>query len=94
MTWMRIEDVFTIDGRGPVITGRVQGGPIRPGDQLWLMSDSDPVAAITVVHVGGFCLRGTQADAAGPGDNAGLLIAGVEASQIHIGQVVTDAVPG
>ena len=85
---MPIEDVFTITGRGTVVTGRVERGIVRTGDELEIVGIRE-TSKTTCTGVEMF--RKTL-DEGRAGDNCGVLIRGVERDGVERGQVL--AVPG
>ena len=85
---MPVEDVFSIKGRGTVVTGRVARGPIHPGDKVEIVGVKD-TSKTTVTGVEMFH---KLLDEAEPGDAVGTLLRGVERDDIERGQVL--AKPG
>ena len=85
---MPIEDVFTITGRGTVVTGRVERGIVRTGDELEIVGIKE-TSKTTCTGVEMF--RKTL-DEGTAGENCGVLIRGVERDGVERGQVL--AVPG
>ena len=85
---MPIEDVFTITGRGTVVTGRVERGIVRTGDELEIVGIKE-TSKTTCTGVEMF--RKTH-DEGRAGENCGVLIRGVERDGVERGQVL--AVPG
>jgi len=85
---MPIEDVFTITGRGTVVTGRVERGIVRTGDELEIVGIKE-TSKTTCTGVEMF--RKTL-DEGRAGENCGVLIRGVEREGVERGQVL--AVPG
>ena len=85
---MPIEDVFTITGRGTVVTGRVERGIVRTGDDLEIVCIKE---ASKTTCTGVEMFRKTL-DEGRAGENCGVLIRGVERDQVERGQVL--AVPG
>ena len=83
-----IEDVFSISGRGTVVTGRVERGIIRTGDEVEIVGIK-PTAKTTVTGVEMFRKLLDEAQA---GDNIGALLRGVQRDEIQRGQVL--AQPG
>ena len=82
---MPIEDVFTITGRGTVVTGRVERGTVKVGDTVHivgLMDESKPTV-VTGVEMFRKLLDFAQA-----GDNVGCLLRGVERKEVERGQVL------
>jgi len=67
---MAIADVFTIKGRGTVITGRVASGAIRVGDEIFIKGDS----GVTKIAVKGLEANRAQITEAMTGDNIGVLV--------------------
>ena len=86
---MPVEDVFSIKGRGTVGTGRIERGKVHVGDEVEVVGLADAVRKTTVTGVEMFnkTLEDGQA-----GDNVGLLLRGVEKSELERGQVI--AKPG
>ena len=85
---MPIEDVFTIPGRGTVVTGRVERGIVKTSEEVEIVGVKD--TAKTVI-TGVEMFRKTL-DEARAGDNVRLLLRGIEKSDVERGQVV--AKPG
>jgi elongation factor Tu len=85
---MPVEDVFSIKGRGTVATGRAERGVLKVGDEVEVVGIR-PVQRTTVTGVEMFKKLLDQAQA---GDNIGVLLRGVERSDIERGQVL--AKPG
>jgi len=87
---MPVEDVFTITGRGTVVTGRVDRGKIKVGEEVEIVGLSQKeVRRTTVTGVEMFRKLLDEGEA---GDNIGLLLRGVERKEVQRGQVV--AAPG
>lgn len=86
---LEIEDVFTITGRGTVVTGRVERGKIKVGDQVEVVGMSAEVRK--TVATGLEMFRKTL-DESQAGDNIGVLLRGVDKGEVQRGQVL--AVPG
>ena len=86
---MPVEDVFSIKGRGTVGTGRIERGVVNVGDQVELVGLSEEVKKTTVTGVEMF---NKTLDTGQAGDNVGLLLRGVEKSDLERGQVI--AAPG
>ena len=85
---MSVEDVFSITGRGTVATGRIERGVIKVGEEIEIVGLRDTLKT-TVTGVEMFRKELDQGQA---GDNVGLLVRGIEKSQIERGQVL--AKPG
>ena len=86
---MSIEDVFSIKGRGTVVTGRVDRGKVKVGDPVEIIglhekSSTSVVTGVEMFH--------KQLDEGMAGDNLGLLLRGIERTDVERGQVV--AKPG
>ena len=81
---MPIEDVFTITGRGTVVTGRVERGQIKLNDEVEIVG----INATKKVVVTGIEMFRKQLDAAVCGDNAGILLRGVQREDVERGQVL------
>jgi elongation factor Tu len=82
---MPIEDVFTITGRGTVATGRIETGVINSGESVDILGMGDAKLTSTVTGVEMFRKILDRGEA---GDNVGLLIRGIEKSQIKRGMVI------
>jgi elongation factor Tu len=85
---MPIEDVFSIKGRGTVATGRIEQGVIKINDEVEIVGLKDTQKSV-VTGIEAFHKTLDQGQA---GDNAGLLLRGIERDQIERGQVI--AAPG
>ena len=85
---MPVEDVFSISGRGTVVTGRIERGVIKVGDEIEIVGIR-PVQKTTVTGVEMFRKLLDQGQA---GDNAGLLLRGTKRDDVERGQVL--AKPG
>ncbi len=81
---MSVEDVFTISGRGTVCTGRVERGALKAGEQVEIVG-LRPTKTTVVTSMEMF--RKTLTDVTA-GDNAGLLLRGINKTDIERGQVV------
>jgi elongation factor Tu len=86
---MPIEDVFSIEGRGTVVTGRVERGKIKVGEEVEVVG-LKPSPLKTVVT--GIQMFHKDLDEAIPGDNVGILLRGVKKEEVERGMVV--AKPG
>src|SRR5687768_17359919 len=86
---MPIEDVFTITGRGTVVTGRIEQGQIKSGEEIEIVG-IHPQTAKTVVT--GLEMFNKTLDYAQAGDNAGALLRGTKREEVERGQVL--AKPG
>jgi elongation factor Tu len=82
---MPVEDVFTITGRGTVATGRIETGVINSGESVDILGMGDVKLASTVTGVEMFRKILDRGEA---GDNVGLLLRGIEKSQIKRGMVI------
>ena len=85
---MPVEDVFTITGRGTVATGRVERGQLKLGDPVEIVG----IKATKSSVVTGIEMFRKQLDFATAGDNAGVLLRGIDKKDIERGQVI--AKPG
>ena len=86
---MPVEDVFSINGRGTVATGRVERGQVRVGDEVEVVGIAEETSKTTVTGVEMFRKLLDYAEA---GDNIGALLRGVAREDIQRGQVL--AKPG
>src|SRR5918992_916485 len=82
---MPIEDVFTITGRGTVVTGRVEQGQLKLGDEIEIVG-IEPKTSKTVVT--GIEMFRKMLDEARAGDNAGILLRGTKKDEVQRGQVL------
>jgi len=82
---MSVEDVFSIKGRGTVVTGRVDRGRIKVSDPVEIVGLRDKAMNSVVTGVEMFH---KQLDEAMAGDNAGLLLRGIERTDVERGMVV------
>ena len=83
---MPVEDVFTITGRGTVATGRVERGQIRTSEEVEIVGLTDEKRKVVVTGLEMF--RKTL-DYAEAGDNVGVLLRGVQRTEIQRGQVLS-----
>ncbi len=85
---MAIEDVFSIEGRGTVVTGRIDRGIVKVGEEVEIIGIKDTVkTTVTGVEMFNKSLQQGQA-----GDNAGVLLRGTKKDDVHRGQIL--AKPG
>jgi elongation factor Tu len=82
---MPVEDVFTITGRGTVVTGRVERGIVKVNEEVEIVGIRPTVTKTTVTGVEMFRKLLDEGQA---GDNVGLLIRGVKREDVERGQVV------
>src|SRR3982750_3395624 len=82
---MSVEDVFSITGRGTVATGRIERGRIKVGEGIEIVGLMEKPLASTVTGVEMFRKLLDEGEA---GDNAGLLLRGIEKTQIRRGMVL------
>ena len=85
---MSIEEVFTITGRGTVVTGRVERGQLKLNDEVEIVGLKDTKKTV----VTSIEMFRKQLDYAEAGDNAGVLLRGIDRSEVERGQVL--AKPG
>src|SRR5450830_402297 len=85
---MPIEDVFGIKGRGTVVTGRIERGQVKVGEEVEILGIHDPRKVV----VTGVEMFKKLLDAGQAGDNVGCLLRGVERADVERGQVL--AKPG
>jgi elongation factor Tu len=86
---MAIEDVFSITGRGTVVTGRVERGTLKVGDEVEIVGLSEEKKKTVVTGIEMFR---KQLDEAIAGDNIGVLLRGITKDEVERGQVL--AKPG
>ena len=85
---MPIEDVFTISGRGTVVTGRIESGIVKTGDSLEIVGINDTTATTCT----GVEMFRKSLDEGRAGENCGVLLRGIEREAVERGQVL--AQPG
>ncbi len=82
---MPVEDVFSITGRGTVVTGRIERGVIHTGDEIEIIGIKEKHQKSTVTGVEMFHKILDEGQA---GDNAGLLLRGIKREEVERGQVI------
>jgi elongation factor Tu len=82
---MPVEDVFTITGRGTVVTGRVERGILHPNDEIEIVGIKEKSSKTTVTAIEMF--RKSLPDARA-GENVGLLLRGTKREDVERGQVI------
>ena len=81
---MPVEDIFSIEGRGTVVTGRVERGQVKVGEEIEIVG----IKETTSTTVTGVEMFNKQLDSAQAGDNAGILLRGTKKEDVHRGQVL------
>jgi elongation factor Tu len=81
---MPIEDIFSIEGRGTVVTGRIERGEVKVGEEVEIVG-LHPTAKTTVTGIEMF---NKQLQSGQAGDNAGILLRGTKKEDVHRGQVL------
>ena len=81
---MPIEDIFSIEGRGTVVTGRIERGTIKVGAEVEIVGVK-PTAKTTITGIEMF---NKQLDSGQAGDNAGILLRSAKKDDVHRGQVL------
>lgn len=84
---MGVEDVFSIEGRGTVATGRIERGVIKPGEEVEIIGIKDTTKTV-IVSIEMFNKMLDQGQA---GDNVGILLRGTKKEEIERGQVLAKA---
>jgi elongation factor Tu len=85
---MPIEDIFSIEGRGTVVTGRIERGVVKVGEEAEIVG----LVPTTKTTITGIEMFNKQLDQGQAGDNAGILLRGTRKEDVHRGQVL--AKPG
>ncbi|PIR45548.1 MAG: elongation factor Tu [Candidatus Vogelbacteria bacterium CG10_big_fil_rev_8_21_14_0_10_50_13] len=85
---MPVEDIFSIEGRGTVVTGRIERGRAKVGEEIEIIGIKDPVKAT----ITGIEMFNKSLDEGLAGDNAGILLRGLKKDDVTRGQVL--AKPG
>ncbi len=81
---MPIEDIFSIEGRGTVVTGRIERGQVKIGEEVEIIGLT-PTAKTTITGIEMF---NKQLEMGMAGDNAGILLRGTKKEDVHRGQVL------
>jgi elongation factor Tu len=81
---MPIEDIFTISGRGTVVTGRVERGTVKVEDEIEIVGMRPTVARV----VTGIEMFNKELDSGMAGDNVGILLRGTKKEEVERGQVL------
>jgi elongation factor Tu len=82
--FMPIEDIFSIEGRGTVVTGNITRGTVKVGEEVEIIG-LQPTAKTTITGIEMF---NKQLESGMAGDNAGILLRGTKKEDIHRGQVL------
>ncbi len=82
---MPIEDIFSIEGRGTVVTGRIERGVVKVGDEVEIVG----IKATAKTTVTGIEMFNKQLQEGQAGDNAGILLRGTKKEDVHRGQVLS-----
>jgi len=85
---MPVEDVFTIEGRGTVVTGRIERGQVKLNEEVEIVGIRDPRKTVAT----GLEMFYKQMDVSQAGDNVGVLLRGIKREEVERGQVL--AKPG
>jgi translation elongation factor EF-Tu-like GTPase len=78
---MTVQDVFTIRGRGTVVTGVIESGTLKVGDEIHLDGRAVVVSGIEMFH--------QKPKQVGAGENVGLLLRDLSRDDVHPGDVLT-----
>ncbi|MCK5096084.1 MAG: elongation factor Tu [Candidatus Pacebacteria bacterium] len=81
---MPIEDIFSIEGRGTVVTGRIERGVVKVGEEIEMVG-LQPTTKTTITGIEMF---NKQLQEGMAGDNAGILLRGTKKEEVHRGQVL------
>jgi elongation factor Tu len=84
---MPIEDIFSIEGRGTVVTGRIERGTVKVGEEVEIVG-LQPTTKTTITGIEMFNKQLSEGMA---GDNAGILLRGTKKEEVHRGQVLAKA---
>ena len=85
---MPIEDIFSIEGRGTVVTGKIERGVVKVGEEMDIIG----LKAAQKTTITGIEMFNKQLQQGEAGDNAGILLRGLKKEDVHRGQVI--AKPG
>ncbi len=88
---MPVEDIFSITGRGTVVTGRIERGRVESGQEIDIVGMQEDKMTSTVTGIEMF---NKTLDSGEAGDNAGILLRGIKKDEVHRGMVLakTDSV--
>lgn len=81
---MPIEDIFSIEGRGTVVTGKIERGIVKVGEEIEIVG----IKETTKTTVTGVEMFNKQLQEGMAGDNAGILLRGTKKDEVHRGQVL------
>ena len=81
---MPVEDIFSIEGRGTVVTGRIERGKVKLNDEIEIVG----MKQTTKTVVTGIEMFNKQLDEGQAGDNAGILLRGTKKEEVERGQVI------
>jgi elongation factor Tu len=81
---MPVEDIFSIEGRGTVVTGKIERGIVKVGEEVEIVG----IDATSKTTVTGIEMFNKQLEQGQAGDNAGILLRGTKKDEIHRGQVL------
>lgn len=81
---MPVEDIFSIEGRGTVVTGRIERGKVKVGEEVEIVG----LVPTTKTTITGIEMFNKQLDEGLAGDNAGILLRGTKKEDVHRGQVL------
>ncbi|PCI27643.1 elongation factor Tu [Candidatus Kaiserbacteria bacterium] len=81
---MPIEDIFSIEGRGTVVTGRIEQGKVKVGEEVEIVG----IKETTKTTITGIEMFNKNLDEGLAGDNAGILLRGTKKEDVHRGQVL------
>jgi elongation factor Tu len=81
---MPIEDIFSIEGRGTVVTGRIERGKVTVGEEVEIVG----IKETTVTTITGIEMFNKNLQEGLAGDNAGILLRGTKKDEVHRGQVL------
>jgi elongation factor Tu len=84
---MPIEDIFSIEGRGTVVTGRIERGEVKVGEEIEIVG----IKPTTKTTVTGIEMFNKSLQSGMAGDNAGILLRGTKKEDVHRGQVLGKA---
>jgi elongation factor Tu len=84
---MPVEDVFSISGRGTVVTGRIESGVIKVGEEIEIVGIKDTKKSVCT----GVEMFRKLLDSGEAGDNVGILLRGIKREEVERGQVLSKA---
>ncbi|MEM1129266.1 MAG: EF-Tu/IF-2/RF-3 family GTPase [Pseudomonadota bacterium] len=84
--FLTVEDVFSISGRGTVVTGTIEGGPLKVGDRVFIVKPDGTAVSTIITGIESFR---NASDEAQPGEEVGLLLRGIARDEVARGDTIS-----